>query len=111
MSQLAEGEPTVVTAGGREMVLVRWQGKVYAAKNVCPHQSVSFEKGVAQYRIVSEVGVGDVEVSSEEPVLRCPRHSWHFSLLTGKCTVDPTLRVKVYPAKIKSRRVFVDLQS
>ena len=45
LADLAEAKPTVVVAGERELVLVRWRGDVYALRNVCPHMSTSFERG------------------------------------------------------------------
>jgi 3-phenylpropionate/trans-cinnamate dioxygenase ferredoxin subunit len=111
VENLNEGEPTIFSAAGREIVLVRWRESVYAVRNICPHQSISFLDGSARDRVVGEAKLGDVTVVPDDPVLRCPRHAWDFSLSTGRCTADPSLRVKTYPTTVQDGRVFVEIGS
>ena len=108
--EIAEGDsPRVVTVDGRELILVRWQGVVYALRNSCPHQSQSFLMGAVRERIIGGNTVGELAIASDDPVLVCPVHGWEFRLNTGQCTSDPKLRVKRYPVSIAAGRVLVDM--
>ena len=43
-------------------------------------------------------------------VLRCPWHQWAFDIATGRCLVDPEIRAKTYPVKIKDDDVVVEYE-
>jgi nitrite reductase/ring-hydroxylating ferredoxin subunit len=108
--ELIEGIPRVVAANRRELVLVRWRGRVFALRNVCPHQSESFEQG----RVIEEVTgggrLGELELADDEPLLVCPWHSWQFRLRSGECVVDSRLRARTYRAVERRGRVLVELR-
>ena len=107
-ADLVEGSPLIVTAGGRQLVVVRWHGEVHALRNICPHQNQSFECGAVRERIVARER-GEMEPDFEDPILICPFHGWEFQLTSGRCTSDPGLRVKRYPARIEGGRVLVEI--
>jgi len=104
-----DGEPIVVRAEGRELVVVRWKGEIFAIRNVCPHQSASLAKGAVHDRVVQGDRLGELNVDESEPLVRCPFHGWDFSLRSGYCVVDPKLRVKTYKTTIRNSRVFVEV--
>jgi nitrite reductase/ring-hydroxylating ferredoxin subunit len=104
-----EGRPLVVEADGREIAVVRWKGKVYAVKNVCPHMSASFADGSAHDRIVCRAD-WEVDIDEGQPLLRCPWHGWDYDLRTGRCVGDTQLRVKTYAARVDGSRVLVDVR-
>lgn len=106
-----EGVGTVVRAGGRALVIVKWREKIYALRNVCPHQTQSFAKGRADPRVHSSRIHGEVWIDDDDPVLRCPVHGFAFGLSDGRCVVDPALRVRAYPAELRNDRVMVDIGS
>lgn len=107
LDELEEGVPKAVKAFGREIALVRWRDECFAVRNVCPHQTVAFTAGLAQGQVLAGDEFGDILVDQDDPVLRCPRHSYKFALRTGQCTVDSRLRIRTYPVTIRDRRVFV----
>ena len=43
-----------------------------------------------------------ISVDRSGEILRCPWHQWPFEIETGRCLVDPKVRVKTYP--VKNRR-------
>jgi nitrite reductase/ring-hydroxylating ferredoxin subunit len=92
VSDLDDSVPKVITVGRIEVVLAKWRGEIFALRNVCPHQSQSFERGLIRASIGGP-HVGEVSIDDENPVLLCPWHTWPFSLRTGKCAVDPKLAV------------------
>jgi nitrite reductase/ring-hydroxylating ferredoxin subunit len=107
LAELEEGVPRPVQAFGREIALIRWQDECFAVRNICPHQTVPFNQGVAQGQVRPGAGFGEIIVDHNDPVLRCPRHAWKFALRTGQCTIDPRLRIRAYPVSIRDGRVFV----
>lgn len=107
LDDLAEGRPAVFTAAGREIVLVRWRGDVYALRNVCPHMSESFAAGFLRERITSCV-VGGATLD-REMVIVCPWHGWEYSVRTGRSPTDPRLRVRSYAVSVKDGEVIVEM--
>jgi nitrite reductase (NADH) small subunit len=115
--ELTEGVGTVVITGGREIMVIRWRGEVYAIRNVCPHMSAPFsvanranERGgsVVHARISGGKTFGEL-VRKDEPLITCPWHTWSFSLRDGSCMVDPELRVKAYKVMIEAGKVYLDM--
>lgn len=108
-ADLLEGVPLIVKVQGKDLALVLWRGKVYAARNICPHMSESFIHGKVRDLITAGGALGDLAVNSEEPEIVCPWHQWPYELRTGQCTVDPNLRVRTYVTEIRDSRVLVDM--
>ena len=124
---LREAVPKPVKAAGREIVLVRWRGKVYAVRNICPHQSASFETGRVHPQLTctfgepveptpgrsgggtpSMRGAWDFSVDDAVPLMQCPWHKWEFRLTDGRCATDQRFRVRAYVTHIEHGRVFVE---
>jgi nitrite reductase (NADH) small subunit len=111
VADLHEGVPVLVTIDRREVVLIRRENVVFALRNVCPHESSSFEAGYVHNQIMGGAEFGDLDVSDDVAVLSCPWHGWEFRLSDGQCTVDPSLRVKSYPTAIRDGRLFVEMSA
>jgi nitrite reductase/ring-hydroxylating ferredoxin subunit len=41
--------------------------------------------------------------------VRCPWHKWDFDVASGRCVVDPQLRVRRYPVTVSGGQVVVSL--
>jgi nitrite reductase (NADH) small subunit len=104
VEDFADGVPTVVRVNSREVVVVRCEGDLVALRNVCPHQSQQLHTGTVRHDMTASV---DGEIELGEPVIVCPWHNWPFSLRTGRCTVDPRKRVRVFTVRIERGRVIV----
>jgi 3-phenylpropionate/trans-cinnamate dioxygenase ferredoxin subunit len=102
-----DGDLIVVEALGRQIVVARWKGELFAMRNVCPHQSASFAKGGVHGRVVVRDNIEEIDVDEGQPLLRCPWHGWDFSLRNGDCVVDPNLRVRTYRTSVRGSKVFV----
>ena len=50
----------------------------------------------------------ELTVEGEGEVLRCPWHQWPFEIATGRCLVDPKVRVKTYPVRIVGNDIVVE---
>ena len=66
-NELPEGRITTVTAGGKQIALSHFEGKICALDNRCPHQGGPLGEG-----------------SIENGILRCPWHGWDYHPCTGK---------------------------
>jgi nitrite reductase/ring-hydroxylating ferredoxin subunit len=108
VEDVREGRPIVVRAGSRDLVLARWNDRIYAVRNVCPHQSQSFESGLVRDDVASDA-VGDISALDDHPVLVCPFHRWQYDLKSGRCTTDPSYRIRTYGVTVRDGRVLVDL--
>ncbi len=120
LHDLKEGVVTTVRAGGREVILVRWNSGVYSLRNICPHQSASFSAGWARPSIVrclpdapAETSTSarqwDLDVDENQPVVRCPWHKWEFRLSDGICVTDSRFRVRAYTTTVEDGKVFLDM--
>lgn len=109
IDELAEGVPKVVRVEGRDLVLVRWRERVFALRNVCPHESQSFTGGVARGRYCGTGVPGELRVDDSRPVLVCPWHTWEYELESGSSTTDSRFRVRSYPVSVVAGEVFVEV--
>lgn len=103
--ELPEGTLKNVTVQGREILLARAGGRVYAAQGRCPHFSADLSRGTL-----------------DGTILTCPLHHSQFDLRDGSvvrwtdlqgillkaATVFRAPRpLTVYPAKIEGDRILV----
>jgi nitrite reductase/ring-hydroxylating ferredoxin subunit len=109
LDELEEGKPLVRKVGGRDVVLVRWRGEVYALRDVCPHQSASFLFGTVHDLVTGDAALGELAVDRSDPVIKCPWHAWQFRLRTGECLVDPALRTRTYAVTVRDGTVLLDM--
>lgn len=65
----------VPSINGKQLMLWKVKGQVYATGNICPHQGAPLE-------------LGDVEDLGSNPLLTCPAHNWRFNLKTGRVNRD-----------------------
>ncbi len=79
-----------VLAFGYEVMLVRYEGRVYALEDVCPHRGGPMHQG--------EVVHGSIE---------CPLHGWAFSLETGACRGRPGTSLPCFAVEEADAGVFL----
>jgi nitrite reductase/ring-hydroxylating ferredoxin subunit len=130
VADVKEGVPTVHTVDGREILVTKWRGGYYALRNVCAHRAVALATGgrvgasagcgardhVGDFLshvgdFVSGGAIGDWNVHTDVPVIKCPWHSWQFKLTDGACMSDPQLRVKSYEVVVKDDRILIEISS
>lgn len=89
----AEGQGVVVTAGGKEIVVCRVQGALYAIDNQCSHAMSPLAGGKIRGCFIS-----------------CPLHGVRFDLRTGAPLGELTkTKVPVYPVREAGDQVEVEL--
>ncbi len=108
------GRKIVVPFRGRAGIGVfNVKGRLYALRNICPHKRGPLCTGELTGQIAAaappSANDSDLKVNGEGEVLRCPWHQWPFEIATGRCLVDPEVRVKTYPVRIDGNDIVVDL--
>lgn len=93
LRDFSEGRGVEVRVGGRRIAVFRRGRKLYALKNLCPHQGELLH-----------------QMSPSDGAAVCVGHGWRFDLETGKCTRGhPEARVAVYPIKLEGESVWIDV--
>jgi 3-phenylpropionate/trans-cinnamate dioxygenase ferredoxin subunit len=105
VEELERAGHVLARVGNREIgVVLGSDGAPRAVRNRCPHHGAPLCLG----RVLERIGGAPGRyVLSGDAVLRCPWHGWEFDLETGRCLAEPSMRVAVYPAKLKGGRVLV----
>jgi nitrite reductase/ring-hydroxylating ferredoxin subunit len=67
VSEVVQGKLTRISAGGKEILVTKMDGKYYAMTNTCNHEGAELHKG---------------ELYGTE--LRCPLHGAKWDIKTGK---------------------------
>ena len=90
------------SAAGVAIGVFNIAGRLFAVKNVCPHQGAPLCQGTihATHR-PSDVHTFDPALADR--ILRCPWHGWEFDIITGKGLYDRDSRVATYPVEIDEK--------
>jgi len=92
LSDLAHEPMRLVRKDGKQVLIIRSEGRVFAIANRCPHEGYPLSEGT--------LGAGCV--------LTCNWHNWKFALADGRALIgrDP---VRTYPVELRGEEIFVDL--
>ena len=94
LDEIEEGKTRVFMVEGREVLLTRQSGMVYALENVCSHDGGILGAGM--------VVDGQIE---------CPRHGARFDVQTGQATRMPAVaEIESFEVKITNGDVFIALK-
>lgn len=91
--ELGEGRVKPVTCAHTTLCLTRFEGRIAALSNKCPHQGGPLGEG-----------------SIEKGMLRCPWHGWDFHPTTGKSPGGYDDGVSTYPVEVRDDGVYVGLR-
>ena len=103
----AEGAVRMIEVGGHDVGLYRVAGALHALANRCPHRGAPLCAGMVTSPI--EFASGTITVGQRHSIVRCPWHKWEFDIATGRCLVDPRLRVRRYGVRVDGEHVVVTL--
>ena len=94
VSDMKEGDVRTVEINGRPIVLVGYDGAIYALDDLCTHDGGSLRDGGA-------IGAEIV----------CPRHGARFDIKTGAATRMPAVfGIKTYDVKVEGDDVYVEIE-
>jgi len=107
--ELPPGSKRVVVVGGREIGVLNVDGRLYAIRNVCPHQGAPLCEGVVGGTMIPSAP-HEYLWGMEGKVIRCPWHKFEFDLDTGRSLHDPEhMRVKTYEVTVEEGSVRLHL--
>jgi len=93
LAEIPEWGKKVVELEGREVLLVKAKGEVYAFENECPHQGSPMQGGMLK----------------DAQTITCPRHGYRFNLKTGACADFPEYTLTLFPVKVEGEDVMVEI--
>ena len=119
--RVVAGTVEEIPPGGRKLV-VPFRGRAgigvfniggayYALRNLCPHKLGPLCTGRVSGRVVASAPPStyapELAIERDGEIIRCPWHLWEFEIATGRCLVDPKVRVKTYPVVVEDGQVVV----
>ncbi|MDG6995659.1 MAG: Rieske (2Fe-2S) protein [Nitrososphaerota archaeon] len=90
-SKITEMEPFILNLAGREICLLKFQGKYYAFSNICTH-------------IGGRLSEGRVNAHGH---VTCPYHKAVFNIVTGESLSFPPRGLTTYEVKVESGKVYL----
>ncbi|HEV7214398.1 MAG TPA: Rieske (2Fe-2S) protein [Chloroflexota bacterium] len=113
VAEIAPGQrKLVVPFRGRAGIGVfNVNGSYYALRNLCPHKQGPLCVGRVSGRVVAAAPPSSyapqLALVRDGEIIRCPWHLYEFEIATGRCLVDPQLRVKTFPVLVEGDDVVV----
>ena len=93
-AELWDGDMTAHRVDGRDLLLVRHNGVVYAYENRCAHLGVALSEG-----------------RLDGYVLTCRAHHWKYDVRSGSGVNPATACLRRFAVKIEDGKVFVDVHA
>ena len=108
LDSFADRMATLVTVGDKEIGVIRWEGEVFAVRNICPHMFGPVCSGTVIPRLMGPA-VGVAETDPAAGVMVCPWHRWEYDLRTGVGLRDARYRLKKYRVWEQDGHVLIDV--
>lgn len=119
--RVVAGSVAEITPGNRKLIVpfrgragigvFNVNGSYYALRNLCPHKQGPLCVGRVSGRVVAATPPStyapQLELVRDGEIIRCPWHLYEFEIATGRCLVDPQLRVKTFPVAVEGEEVVV----
>jgi NAD(P)H-dependent nitrite reductase small subunit len=96
LDQILDNAGVCALVGGEQVAIFRVEDRVYAVGNRDPFSNAN---------VLSRGIIGDLK---GELVVASPVYKQHFSLLTGRCVEDATVRIPVYAAWVEDGFVLIE---
>ncbi|MBV9425079.1 MAG: Rieske 2Fe-2S domain-containing protein [Solirubrobacterales bacterium] len=105
----AAGEVRLVELDSHTIGLYRVGDRYYAVADRCPHRGAPL---CSAGRVVRGITLehGNPTRGAALGLLRCPWHKWDFDIATGRCLVQPRLRVRRYRVEHDGDDLIITLQ-
>lgn len=109
--QVPESGRLIVDIGETTVGVFRFQGRLYAYKNVCAHQGGPVCQGRLVHRVVElldeqkrSTGLG---FDQEDLHVACPWHGFEYSVRTGRHPGQPRFKLHDFPVEEAEGTVYV----
>jgi nitrite reductase (NADH) small subunit len=101
---LPPGTSTTVKAFGTTVAVFNVEGQVFAFSNHCPHHGGPLCHGRISGAVLPSQPY-EYRYGREGRILTCPWHGWEFDIESGRTIFDPSVRVKIYEARIEKGEI------
>jgi nitrite reductase/ring-hydroxylating ferredoxin subunit len=85
-----EGYFTAKLPDGKDVLVLRCSGVIYATQRRCPHEGAPLEKGNVWNKMI-----------------RCGQHAFTFDLETGEGLNCPGYKIKRYEVAVEDGKIFI----
>lgn len=92
LADLPPGSVMQFEAGDETIALCNVDGQIHALEGICPHAG-------------GPLGQGALHGAT----LVCPWHGWEYDCLTGRNTMDESIRLAKFPVRVENGEILVDL--
>jgi nitrite reductase/ring-hydroxylating ferredoxin subunit len=103
----------VVEVDGREVGVFRFRDRLYAYRNVCPHQGGPVCEGILLGKVEAVVAADQTvhghRFSDDELHIVCPWHGYEYDVTTGACAADRKVRLRSYPVRLEGNEIWLEL--
>jgi 3-phenylpropionate/trans-cinnamate dioxygenase ferredoxin subunit len=104
LAELPPGTRTTVKAFGTTVAVFNVEGQVFAFSNHCPHHGGPLCHGRISGAVLPSQPY-EYRYGREGRILTCPWHGWEFDIESGRTIFDPSVRVKIYEARIEKGEI------
>jgi nitrite reductase (NADH) small subunit len=108
VDDFTEARSRTVYIDRRAIGIIRYRGRLFAIRGLCPHQLGPLSKGPVRLKLTVGDRSNELEVDAESPIIACPWHGWEFDVQTGRMIADKSLRVRTYDVRVRGSRVFLN---
>jgi nitrite reductase/ring-hydroxylating ferredoxin subunit len=109
VDELPPGRRLLIEADRLQIVITNVDGRLYAFRNVCPHQGAPLMCGPITGTMVASVP-HQYEYGCDNEIVRCPLHGWEFHMATGKSVAQrDTVSIKTYPVETNAEHILIQL--
>ena len=109
--KIVEGDGVLADLDGLEVGVFRVKGRLVAYENRCRHQGGPVCTGELLGKYEQVLGPDQTVLaerfSTERLHIVCPWHGWEYDLETGRCAVDPAIRLRSLDVVERDGDVFV----
>jgi nitrite reductase/ring-hydroxylating ferredoxin subunit len=110
VSEMAEGDRRIVTAGRRDIGVFFKDGGYHAYSNTCLHQGGPACEGLLINNVVDVVTPDRLyhgQTFGDDMHFVCPWHGYEYDLKTGECIGDRKQKLRKYDVVVRGGDVFV----
>ena len=97
--EIAPGKCKIVKINNKSIGIFNVNGNYHALLNYCPHKGGELCAGPVTGTSLP-TDKTEFVYGYENALIRCAWHGWEFEIASGKCLLNPKVRVKSYPVTI-----------
>ncbi len=105
------GTHSVIQVDGRSLGVFNIAGKIYALRNVCPHQAgpVCAAKATTGTLVANADNGFNREWTQEGEIIVCPWHGLEYHVPSGRCLADSRMHLRRYRVRVDDGDVLLSL--